>query len=145
MGDGGPPAEVIRHPVDGGDEHLMKRGQFLRGMAALVVTPVAALKIVERLLYPTLYGDGLHDETAALQAFFDGDPVWVDGELVTESDRILRNGSYFTTEPVHLRARNLRGIEGARFGWSGPYSFHSHTGSSGPGVCNSVFVQGVTA
>ena len=117
----------------------MKRGQFLRATTALVVTPVAALKIAERLSYPVLYGDGLHDDTPALQAFFDGGPVLVDGELVTESNRILRNGSYIVSETVHLRARNLRGIDGARFRWSGQYSFQPHVGSSGPGICNSVF------
>lgn len=55
---------------------MMNRRSFLRGMlvvTAVAIVPTAALKAMEAIKpLPILYGDGIGDDTAALQALFDG-------------------------------------------------------------------------
>lgn len=66
----------------------MNRRQFLRNASLAAAGVVAAdqLELIERLGWtrrlfpgwsrPVLHGDGIHDDTAALQALFDGKEVW---------------------------------------------------------------------
>lgn len=64
----------------------LSRRSFLRGaLAAPAVVAAASLmpvRAIERLLIPRLWGDGVHDDTAALQAVLDGRPYWYGGLLM---------------------------------------------------------------
>lgn len=51
----------------------MKRLSFLSGLiAASIAAPLFGMPKT----YPTLYGDGKHDDTSALQAMIDGRPYY---------------------------------------------------------------------
>jgi hypothetical protein len=60
---------------------ITRRG-FVRLLAAALPL-VAMRRDSASQLVPTLYGDGTHDDTKALQAWFDNEPVmWLDGTPV---------------------------------------------------------------
>lgn len=72
---------------------LSRRG-FLTGVIA--VGAVAALPALASDM-PILYGDGVHDDTAALQAFIDGKPVIRDGVVYRcdgDEPVVLHGGIY---------------------------------------------------
>lgn len=73
------------------------RRSFLRGaVAAVAVSPVAFAKPL-----PVLVGDGIHDDTAALQAFVDGESfIAVTPEMA--SGLVLQNGRFRITAPIRL-------------------------------------------
>lgn len=68
------------------------------GVASFVVTTAGVLMPVRRLVQPLLFwGDGVHDDTAVLNAHFDGQPVYRrDGSRFTGStvkdDVLVTNG-----------------------------------------------------
>lgn len=75
----------------------VSRRSFLRGaltVGALSVLP-AIPAFAERI--PTLWGDGIHDDTQALQAFLDGKPVRVDGAFIAvrSGDGVRLSGGRF--------------------------------------------------
>jgi hypothetical protein len=96
----------------------MNRRSFMTAMAALLASPSAllALKIegkehlysaVPNPSLPILYGDGVGDDTDAVQALLDGFPVWdsATGEVVPwVANRTLR-----TTRTVYIDPRRPQG------------------------------------
>ena len=88
----------------------LSRRCFLRGtiaVAAAVTMPMAA---VSEMFRPLLIGDGVHDDTAALQALLDGDPVDIlnDGIRLLRSEGLeLQGGVYRLTRTIVLRRDNL--------------------------------------
>jgi hypothetical protein len=107
----------------------MNRRGFLKsmlaaGVAPYVVTSAGVLMPVRKILTATapeiaftpsgtgatamtaqealrLWGDGIHDDTAALQAWLDGRPVIRgDGSMV---GRVLSGGSYRVSETIYMR------------------------------------------
>lgn len=84
----------------------MSRRSFLRGalvVSASAVLPLPALSAP----YPILYGDGIHDDTDALNALFRGDTVICENEAITikKGDAIhLNGGTYRTTATIDVRS-----------------------------------------
>lgn len=92
------------------------RRSFVAGLAAAVgalATPAFAFATP-----PTIYGDGIHDDTAGLQAFFDGRRVrdlTAPGVLAREGNRATINGgSFLVRSRVEIRASEMR-IDNTRF------------------------------
>lgn len=102
----------------------MDRRLFLRNAALLAAGVIAAdqVEIVERLahqrrLFPawpwmrTLHGDGIHDDTAALQRLFDGGTVWYARERRFLSNGFCVGGGQFRlTDTVEVN--RVRGVDG---------------------------------
>jgi hypothetical protein len=81
----------------------ISRRAFLGGaiaLAAATVVPVEAIKALAPL--PQIVGDGVHDDTAGLQALIDGEPVLIGAEVVTaEHGAItLQGGVYLISSPL---------------------------------------------
>ena len=74
----------------------LSRRSFLGG--ALAVAGAAALPSVAWASVPTIHGDGIHDDTAGLQALLDGKPFRVagNGPMCVRRDGFifLHNGSF---------------------------------------------------
>lgn len=75
----------------------MKRRSFLQLTAVSVTAPFAVYASRPAML--TLYGDGVHDDTAALQKIFDGGPVMFKGR---EHRGMPPAGKFFVSEPVRI-------------------------------------------
>lgn len=90
---------------------MLNRRDFLR--SAALVTAAMAIRPQHLLSaddVPVLYGDGVHDDTVAVQALLDRRPVRYadsfrgrverDGESLT-----LRDGTFYVTSPVRIAPR----------------------------------------
>jgi hypothetical protein len=85
--------------------NLSRRG-FLTGMVAVAaVTAAAALPLPSFASVPTLWGDGEHDDTEALQALLDGKPIIRDGVLLEPDGHGIRliGGVYQVSDTLHIR------------------------------------------
>jgi hypothetical protein len=89
------------------------RREFLGGALALAVaTQVDA----SGLTAPTLYGDGVHDDTEGLEAAMNGRPFWADGELVAPApgEKVyLRGGRFKIHRTVEVWSTNSINGQGA--------------------------------
>ena len=75
----------------------MFRGDFLK--LSILALSAATLGIISEEKF-ILWGDGLHDDTEALQALIDGKNVrWSTGEEV--EDRII-NKTFMLTDTIHM-------------------------------------------
>lgn len=79
----------------------MQRRDFLKGclaVSALMIVPVPDLNT-----YPVLYGDGIHDDTKALQAMFDLKPYICEGKLIKgQTKAILDGGTFKISRTLYL-------------------------------------------
>lgn len=83
-----------------------RRGFFRFGAGALLIA--AAAPLVEASSLPRLWADGVHDDTAALQALLDGESVL---PMTTKAKRtarldgglVLCGGTYRTSAAIRLR------------------------------------------
>lgn len=69
---------------------------------------------IERIMH-TLWGDGIHDDTLALQAALDGKSVVYNSNCNVEMKNgvlYLAGGTYLTSKPFDM-SRSLRGISSA--------------------------------
>lgn len=87
----------------------MNRRDFLAKTSALAVAAIILPRVAEPPI-PVLYGDGVHDDTAALQAWFDGRPVMWRGEV--RQGGVIMNGSFRVTGPVDASRWHARGVPG---------------------------------
>ena len=72
------------------------------------------MRSIARPLTPILYGDGVHDDTEALQVLIDGkDVMWRDGRLCDNkgSAITLRNLRFLTSRPIAIDFDDPRSIE----------------------------------
>lgn len=84
----------------------MNRRFFLKG--ALAVTALSILPAIDLSGYPTLYGDGVHDDTEALQALFDLKPYICEGNLIQGQTEVeLTKGVFKTTDTLHVKDTTL--------------------------------------
>jgi hypothetical protein len=75
-----------------------------------------------RAVIPILYGDGLLDDTLALQAIFDEKPCWLNGALIEAARSFqvprgpirLPQGTYRISAPLFVRRSGLR-LNGSMF------------------------------
>lgn len=93
----------------------VSRRLFLGGALALVAA--TQLPNVAFASAPVIYGDGYHDDTAGLQAAFDGKPFKVVGKgtyIVRKGGQVMLNGGTFKlTDTLHVRDTAF--ISGAHF------------------------------
>lgn len=83
----------------------VSRRSFLGG--ALALTAASSLPLKAFALAPTIWGDGIHDDTAGLQAALDGKPFRVVGEgafvISRDGEVFIGNGTYRLTDTLRLR------------------------------------------
>ncbi len=80
----------------------MKRRTFLAAAIGSAFAPAAAFK---PWALPVLYGDGIHDDTAALQAAMDGKRVhWADGAGIVGT--IMVGRKFLLSDTLHLGGPN---------------------------------------
>jgi hypothetical protein len=101
----------------------VSRRSFLGGILALTAVAVAPKVMAEPL--PRIVGDGVHDDTAGLQALFDGNPFTADPRygvqwVELEDGLRLTGGKFRLTETVRIVGRKHFVIEGCRFDHYGP-------------------------
>lgn len=77
----------------------MNRRQLFRFGAAAVLTAAVA-PVASALSAPTLWGDGEHDDTEALQAAIDGKPVKIAGETIMIREGEFVGGIYAISRPI---------------------------------------------
>ncbi len=99
----------------------VSRRLFLGGALAL-----AGAKILEQTAaaessgIPTLYGDGVHDDTVALQALFDRKPVRIEGQIVADvQEGMLQGGDFVISDTIHIRTPGWL-IRDVRLSWKAP-------------------------
>lgn len=88
------------------DAVTLSRRSFLGGALALTAAsavPAYALKSPA----PVIYADGIHDDTAGLQAALDGEPfrVFGDGVFIVRNDGhiYIGKGAFRLSDTLHLR------------------------------------------
>lgn len=81
----------------------MLRRSFLQGVLALTAAAAAGpqLALAEQAL-PTIYGDGVHDDWAGLQAMFSGKPFRVDNEVVVAEEGVVHGGNFLLSRPLRI-------------------------------------------
>lgn len=95
----------------------MNRRFFLKG--ALAVTALAILPAPDLHAYPTLYGDGVHDDTEALQALLDLKPYVCEGSLIKgQTEAHISAGKYKTSKTL-LVCEDGALIEGCSIEYTG--------------------------
>lgn len=72
------------------------RRSFFFGLGAVAVAASAGINL---RAVPILWGDGEHDDTDALNAFFRRERVEVAGDVIIDQN-VLRGGTFLTTAPV---------------------------------------------
>lgn len=96
----------------------MNRRNFLRG--CLAVTALAILPVPELHAYPVLYGDGVHDDTEAVQAIMDLKPFVVEGRLLEGYENcVLRNANLNISKSISVNNHNTL-IENCKIKYTGP-------------------------
>lgn len=84
--------------------NVTSRRSFLGGALALsAIVVVPSIGFGKEL--PCIYGDGIHDDTAGLQALFDGEPFQVEGEGFLARQGEIRGGRFAIGRPIHLKGR----------------------------------------
>ncbi len=90
----------------------LNRRSFLRGAGGLVAAGVATPLLKEKFAwtwwweYHVIYGDGVHDDTVAVNAWGKGKRVYDrSGNLIGST---LKNVELRLTDTVHIRADNRR-------------------------------------
>lgn len=94
----------------------VSRRSFLRGaltVAAASLVPVSAAKALGLDDVPTLWGDGVHDDTEGLQALIDGKPFEIAGSGFIARDLNdafeLRDGCFTINHGLHIYKASKRG------------------------------------
>jgi hypothetical protein len=92
----------------------LPRRSFLKGALSVVAATVVLAKLPKDFALPQIIGDGLHDDTAGLQAALNGEPFLCDGCVVRNATEVvLRGGAYRLTSMITMPPfTTLRG-EGA--------------------------------
>jgi hypothetical protein len=82
----------------------MNRRSFLGGFLAVTAVAVAGVPaMAKEAAIPTLWGDCIHDDTAALNALFAGNPVRVEGEDIIAKDAFLKGGRFLISDTIMIR------------------------------------------
>lgn len=82
----------------------MNRRSFLKGALVLTATTVLPLQALSRLSpLPTIYGDGINDDTLGLQAMLDGLPFRIaDGFTGIADDGFIADGTFLLSSTLHF-------------------------------------------
>jgi hypothetical protein len=99
----------------------MNRRDFFR--SALAVSAIAAVPLIASERAPVVYGDGIHDDTAGLQAALSGKPFVSNGHLRTYANRlVLDGGTYRLSETLKISRSNTL-ITNASFAYFEPVEY----------------------
>lgn len=86
----------------------LSRRSFLRiGAAGLLVATVERVRVDA----PLLVGDGIHDDTEALQAFIDNKPFTLVRQSLLAHDGVMSGGKFRLTAPLNARGSSLVAFE----------------------------------
>lgn len=103
----------------------MNRRAFLRGLIAAPAIVAAGslmpIRSIERFVLPTLWGDMVHDDSAAIQALVDGKPYIKNGLVVDSS--LLNGGQYLLNKGIILGANSTAMITNCSFKSTAGYCF----------------------
>lgn len=125
----------------------LDRRTFLRGalvLTAAAAIPASALKALEAISpLPTLCGDGIHDDTAALNALLAGEPFrTADGFVGIAQDGTLSQCRFLVSDTLHIRRNNVT-ISQCYFdypkGAKIPYLIEVHPGVSDGAIVSNIF------
>lgn len=98
----------------------ISRRSFLGGALALSAATSMPLKAFAHA--PVIYGDGVHDDTAGLQAALDGKPfrVFGHGAYVVRGDGhiFIGNGSFRLSDTLHFRGNVAATVSGFHMEWT---------------------------
>lgn len=81
----------------------MQRRNFLQALAL----GVGAVALLRPRLPLTLYGDGVRDDTDALQALCNGERVWYRDQLIDHNGWTVAGGTFRLTRPLTLQRRAM--------------------------------------
>jgi len=85
----------------------LSRRSFLGGVLALSVAAAAA-PVLALADVPVIYGDGVHDDWAGLQAMFDGRPFRVtDGAALVATEGVLNGGIFSLSKTLVIRGSHI--------------------------------------
>lgn len=91
-------------------DFVASRRSFLGGVLAL--TAAATIPLASAGAAPLIVGDGIHDDTAGLQALFDGKPFRIAGEGIAyrlrDGEAFFSGGTFRVSKTLHLRPGSPR-------------------------------------
>lgn len=85
-------------------ELVTNRRQFLFGAGAAALAVSAGINIRQA---PRLWGDGVHDDTDALNAFFRGEKIETKSGVITCQD-VLAGGVFRISAPIIISRDNIQ-------------------------------------
>ena len=88
----------------------MNRKNFIKtliGATSLVAIPAIGLAKPVAPTVPVLYGDGIHDDTAALQAWFDGTPLRFAKEVLLLNGDTLFGKKFLISNTIVLKENKV--------------------------------------
>lgn len=89
------------------------RRTFLRGLFTVTALAVTGLPALASDI-PTIYGDGIRDDWAGLQAFVDGKPFRIEGEVIRASGGVMTGGHMRISKALAFRGPNTTRIRGVK-------------------------------
>lgn len=85
----------------------MNRRSFLRGLLTVTAVSMAPASVLDAGL-PRIVGDGIHDDTAGIQAAINGRPFVADGVVVRNQSRVTFGpGSFRMTAPFEVETSGV--------------------------------------
>lgn len=100
-----PSAPAVGRPIRMVTMDISRRG-FLSGSLKVTAAVAAATTFVGFAAVPKLWGDGIHDDTAALNAFFRGEQIEHAGAIValrSPDGFVFRGGRYLISDTVYMQ------------------------------------------
>lgn len=93
----------------------LNRRSFLRGVLAVTAVSITPTPLIAADV-PQIVGNGIHDDTAGIQAAIDGQPFVCEGQLIAGTKEIsLGAGTYRVSKTLRVVGRDRIRFTGAHF------------------------------